>query len=135
PHTRTGARLHEINGSHTTEVMALTIARKVLLVRAPPHLARLRPLTDEAVDRPGIHELARPLGDPGQLTVTLRNVHDLDTQLPRQLAPVGPGLRVARIETGILRNVEKRGFDEVRHQARIRTVSHHRRRRAGVAGA
>src|SRR5690242_12526137 len=53
-----GARLHEVDGRHATEVVPLAVAGEIPLVSAPAHLARLRPLAHEAVDRPGVDEFA-----------------------------------------------------------------------------
>src|SRR5882724_8701248 len=80
-HTCRRTRLHEIDRRHAAEVMPLAVAREVLFVGAPAHLAGLTALADESVDRPGVDELARYLWDGGHLVVTLGDVHHLDTQL------------------------------------------------------
>jgi hypothetical protein len=61
-HARRGARLRQVDRGAAAEVMALAVAREILLVRAPAQLGRLATLADEAVDRPGVDELVGLLG-------------------------------------------------------------------------
>src|SRR5256885_5433868 len=67
--------------------MALAVARKVALVRAPAHLARLRALADEAVDRPGVDEFARLLRLARDLRVALGDVDDSHAEAAGQPPP------------------------------------------------
>ena len=60
-HAGRRARLHQVDRAAAAEVVPLAVARPVLLVRAPAELGRLRALADEAVDRPGVDELAELL--------------------------------------------------------------------------
>ena len=92
-----------------TEVVALAIAREILLVRAPAELRRLRALADEAVHRPGVDELVGLLGHVGDLRVALRDVDDLDAQPARELAPVRARLSgLPASDAGVRRDVEQR---------------------------
>src|SRR5207253_9959111 len=74
-HAGTGAGLHEVDRGEAPGVVALAVAREVALVGPPAHLARLRALAHEAVDRPGIHEFARLLRAARDLGVALGDVH------------------------------------------------------------
>ncbi len=130
-----GSRLHQIDRRHAAEVMAFAIARKVSLVSAPAHLARLCALTDEAVDGPGVDELARLLRHAGRLGIALGDVHHLDAETAGQIAPVRARARLAGSDTRVGGDVEERLLYEMRHQARIRPVSQHGGRRLRVARA
>src|SRR6185437_8714296 len=112
-HARSGAWLHEINGGHAAEVVALAVAGEITLVSSPAHLARLTALAHEAVDRPGVDELAGLLGHARALGVALGDVNDLHTELTGELAPVGPRGGLAGIHLGVGGNVEQRLLDEM----------------------
>src|SRR5438067_13659632 len=88
-HARAGAGLRQVDRRQAAEVMALAVARKIALVRAPAHLTRLRALADEAVDRPGVDEFARLLRLGRDLRVALGDVDDLHAEAAGQLAPLG----------------------------------------------
>ena len=62
-HARRGARPHQIDRRATAEIMPTPVRRQRLLMRAPAEFGRLAALADEAVDRPGVDELARLLGE------------------------------------------------------------------------
>ena len=128
-------RLRQVNRRQAAGVMALAVARKVALMRSPPHLSRLRALAHEAVDRPGVHELAGLLGDVGELGIALGDVHHLDAQPPRQLAPFGARGGCGGLDPGIGGDVNQRLLHEVRHQPRVGAVGEHRGGRARVARA
>ncbi len=104
-------------------------------MRAPTHLARLRALTHEAVDGPCVDELARFLGNPGDLGVALGDVHHFDAQPPGQIAPVAARGRIPRIDVGVRGDIQECLLHEVGHEAGIRPVREHSRRSAGVARA
>ena len=99
---------------------------------APAHLGRLAALRDEAVDRPGVDELADLLGLLGDLGVALGDVDHLDAEIARQLAPALAGGRLHRAQAGILGEVDQRLLDEMRDQAGVGAVGDHRRRPAAV---
>src|SRR5882757_10063065 len=134
-HTCSGARLHQVNRRHAAEVVPLAVAGEVTLMSAPTHLGRLRALAHEAVDRPGVDELANLLRNVGRLRVALGDVYDLDAEPVREVAPVAAGSWVTCIDLRVGGDVEKRLLDEMGHQPRIRTMGEHGRRRTGVAGA
>src|SRR5258706_286859 len=94
-HRRAGP--HQIDRGLTSESVLLPIAGKMLFVRAPAKLARLRAFADETVDRPGIDELVAAFAGNGDLRVTLRTMDHLDAKLHREPRPVrfGLGLRGA----------------------------------------
>src|ERR1700753_1656383 len=90
-------RLHQVDRSHAAEVVPLTVTWEVTLVSAPTHLRRLGALAHKTVDRPGVDELANFLGNVRRLRVALGDVHDLDAEAVREIAPVAACGRVARI--------------------------------------
>ena len=104
-------------------------------MRAPAQLRRLAALTDEAVDRPGVHELARPLAEVRHLGVALGDVDRLDAEALRQRGPaLARGGRQARL-ADVARDGQQRLLDEMRDQTWIGAMRQHRgrpaRQRAG----
>src|SRR6202051_3857686 len=61
------------------------VRREMPLVRAPSEFGGLRPLADEAVDRPGIDELVRHFRHIGDLRVAFRDIYDFDAECLGQL--------------------------------------------------
>src|SRR5260221_930619 len=98
------------------------------LVRAPAELGRLRALAEEAVDRPGVDELARLFRDLGDLGVALGNVDDLDPEPLGECGPAGAVGRWLDRWVGIARDIEERLFDEMRDEAGIGAMGQNRRR-------
>jgi len=82
----------------------------------------------KTVDRPGVDELARHFGTIGVPRVAFGDMDDLDAQCASQFRPSLAGGRRCRIPASIGRDVQKRLLDEVRHQARIGSMRHHRGR-------
>ena len=113
--------------------------RQHRLVGAPAELGRRRGLLVQPLDRPGVDELVLPLRDVGDLQVALADVDRPDAQQHRQPwgvvgvagggdggVPVVPGhVGVGEPVGG---QVVQPGLDEVRHEARVRTVVEHRGR-------
>ena len=97
-------------------------------MRAPAELGRLAAFADEAVDRPGVDELAEALRHLRDLRVALGDVDHLHLQLVRQRRPLLARARIAGVDAGVGREIQQRLLDEVRHQAGIRAVRQHRRR-------
>ena len=58
-HARAGPGPLQVDRRVAAAVVPAAVAREVPLVRAPAELGRLAALADEAVDRPGVDELAR----------------------------------------------------------------------------
>jgi hypothetical protein len=54
------------------------------LMRAPAELGRLHAFGDEAVDRPGVDELARLFRDARDLGIALGDMDDFDAELARK---------------------------------------------------
>src|SRR3954469_10666454 len=101
-HARGRAGLHEVDRGATTEVVALAVTRKVLLVRAPAELGRLLAFAHETIHRPGVDEFVELLGLVGELRVALGDVDHPDAELARQLAPVFAPLGRARVDAGVM---------------------------------
>ncbi len=133
-HAGTGAGLHQVDRRQAAEVMALAVARKVALVRAPAHLTRLRALADEALDRPGVDEFARLLRLGRDLRVALGDVDDLHAEAAGQLAPFGARAGLAGLHLGVGGDVQQRLLHEVRHQPRVGAVREHRGGSARIPG-
>ena len=122
PHARRAAGLRQVDRALAAEVVLAAVAREVPLVRSPAELGRLASLAHEAVDRPGVHELARHLRAVRHLRVALRDVDDLDPERLRERCPLLALLRVARFVAGVLGDVQQRLLHEVRHEPRVRAV-------------
>jgi hypothetical protein len=118
-HARAGTRAVEIDRGVTAMTVAMAIRRKVALVRAPAEFGWLAAFAGKAFDRPGIDELARPLGMVRHLGVALGDVNRLDTQPLRQCGPAGTITRLGIRVADRPRDVEQGLLDEVRHQAGI----------------
>src|SRR3546814_6536310 len=73
-HPGRGARPFEIDRGAAAEVVPAPVRGQLLLVAAPAELSRLAALADEAVDRPGVDELADLLRTGGDLGVALGDV-------------------------------------------------------------
>src|SRR5216683_3199675 len=133
-HPRRGARTAQPDGAVAAEFVMRAVGGKMPLVAAPAELGRLRALADEAFDRPGIDELARPLGDVGDLGVALGDVDDLDAERLGERAPAGTRSGLGNRPSGITGEVEQRLLDEMRDEARIGAMRQHGgRRRAWLA--
>ena len=124
-HARGRAGLHQVDSRAGAEVVALAVAREVLLVRAPAELGGLLAFADEAVHRPGVDEFVDLLRLRGQLRVALGDVDHLDAELARELPPLLARLGAAGVDAGVVGDVEQRLLDEVRHQARVGAVGEH----------
>ena len=61
-HAGGGARPQQVDRRVAADLVPAAVRRQRLLVRAPAQLGRLAAFADEAVDRPGVDELARLLG-------------------------------------------------------------------------
>ena len=99
---------------------------------APAHLGGLAALRDEAVDRPGVDELADLLGLPGDLGVALGDMDHAHAEVACQLAPALPSGGLHRAQAGVLGEVDQRLLHEMRDQAGVGAVGDHRRRPAAV---
>ncbi len=128
-HTGAGARPIQVDGTARAGFVPPAVGRKMLLMRAPPQLRRLRAFADKTIDRPGIHEFVGLLRHIGNLGVAFGHVNDLDAQRLRQLRPAGAVLRNAGLHARVLGDVQERLFDQVRHQAGIGAMREDRRRR------
>ena len=94
--------------------MPAPILREVAFMRPPAELGRLRTFADKAVDRPGIDEFPRLLGDRGDLSVPLGNVDDLDAEPLGEHSPFVAAVRdddVARSSGG---DVDQSLLDKMR---------------------
>ena len=114
--------------------MALAVAREVALVRAPAHFTRLAAFTNEAIDRPGVDELAKLLRSVRHLRVAFGDVHNLHAQAPRELAPLGARAGRAGVDLRVGGDVEQRLLEEMRYQPGIGAVGEHRGGRTRVPG-
>ena len=136
---RPGAHLGEQAGTVqvdrrvAAERVALAVGRQRLLVRAPAHLGGLAAFGDEAVDRPGVDELAHFLRLGRNLRVALGDVDHLHAQALGELAPALARGRDRRLQAGVAGHVHQRLLGEVRDQARIGAMRDHGRRSALVA--
>ena len=127
------ARTVQVDRRVAAERVALAVGRQRLLVRAPAHLGGLAALGNEAVDRPGVDELAHLLRPGRDLRVALGDVDHLDAQALGELAPALARGRHRRLHAGVARQVYQRLLGEVRDEARIGAMGDHGRRAALVA--
>ena len=97
-------------------------------MRAPSELGRLAAFADEAVDRPGIDELARASADAAHLRVALGDMDDLYIETTRESGPLRVVGRHDGVDASIAGDVEQRLLDEVRNDAGVGAVGDHRRR-------
>ena len=102
-HPGAGAGLRQIDRGAAAEVVAVAVRRQPLLVGAPAELGRLQALRDEALDRPGVDELAARLRRLGALGVALGDVDALDADALHQRAPSPRGSSARRAETPVSR--------------------------------
>ena len=115
--------------------MAMAVRRQRLLVGAEAELGRLQALRDEALDRPGVDELAARLRRLGALGVALGDVDALDADALHQRRPVLAGLRLAGRDAGVAGDVEQRLLDEPGHHAGVGAAAVHRGDAARPAAA
>ena len=135
PHPGAGAGPLEVDRGVAAEGVAGAVLGEDALVGAPAQFRRLAALADEAVDRPGVDELAGPLGDVGRLGVALGDVDDLDPEIAGQRPPVGADARraaVGDVPAGVAGDVEQGELDEVGDEAGVGAVGDDRGRRRGL---
>ena len=125
-HARGGARLRQVDRRATTEVMTLAVTREILFMGAPAQLRRLLAFGHEAIDRPGVDELVGLLGNAGHLRVALGHMHDLHADAAGQLGPLLARGGFGRLQLRIAGQLQQRLLDEVRDQARVGAMRHHR---------
>ena len=134
-HARAGARALQVDRGVAAEVVACAVRRQRLLVRAPAELGRLQAFGDEALDRPGVDELAARLRVAGALGVALGDVDALDAEALHQPRPVLARLRLGDVELEVGREVEQRLLDHPRHHAGIGAAAADRGDAARTAAA
>lgn len=100
---------------------------------SPAKFGRLRALADEAVDRPGVDELAALLGYVGYLGVALRHMDGLDPQRLGQFRPAAAGTRLLDLQTGVSGDVEQSLLHEMGDQPGIGAMGDHRGGAVGIA--
>ena len=132
-HPRRSTRLREEDGGSVAEIVAVAISREMSLVGAPTEFGGLAALADEAVHRPGVHELARTLTHRRDLRVALGDVDDLDAERVREPCPILARVRITGSDAGVGGDVEQRLLHKVRHHARIGAMGEHRGRCVGGA--
>src|SRR6266849_2112618 len=79
-HPRRRAGPQQVDRRLAAEIVTPTIRREMPLMRSPTELRGLRALAEKPVDRPGVDEFARLLGDVGDLRVALGDMDDLDAE-------------------------------------------------------
>ena len=129
PHPGRGARPHQVDRRIAAEIVPPRVRRQRLLMRAPAEFGRLAALTHEAVDRPGVDELARLLRRTTPVCVSRSAIWITFTPELRDSA--AQPARVAgtvRIDACIARDIQQRLLDEMRHQAGVGAMRQHRRR-------
>ncbi len=102
-HPRAGARPRQVDRGVAAEVVPVAVRRQRLLVRAPAELGGLQALRDEALDRPGVDELAARLGVARALGVALGDVDALDAERAASAAPSPRGSSARRTATPVSR--------------------------------
>ncbi len=130
-HAYGGAGAQEVDRRVAAEIVPARVGRQDLLVRSPAKLGRLTAFADEAVDRPGVHELAAAFAEAGDLGVAFGDVDGFHAQRARQRRPALAGCRRRRGLAGVAGDVEHRLLDEMRDQAGIGAMRHHRGGSAG----
>ena len=129
-HPRAGPGLQQVDRRPAAEIVPPAVRREMPLVRAPAQLGRLRAFADEAVDRPGVDELAGLLRDRRDLRVALGDMDRLDAEPLGEARPAGAvGRRLDR-RVGVAGEVEQRLLDEMRDEAGIGAVRDDRGRAA-----
>src|SRR5580658_6660460 len=106
------------------EIVAATIGGEVPLMAAPAELGWLLAFADEAVDRPGVDELAGTLGPGRGLRVALGDMNHLDAQFFGKRAPLGASLGRGDRRAGVHGDVEQRLLDEMRDEAWVGAMRH-----------
>src|SRR5580692_8191469 len=96
------------------------------LMRAPAELGRLRALTEEPVDRPGVDELARRFRYRGNLIIALGDVDGFNPETLGELTPAGAIDRHRGGWVGLAGEIDERLLDEVRHEPGIGAVGNDR---------
>src|SRR3990167_4854501 len=92
----------------------------MLFVGTPAELAGLANcLGVEAVDWPGILESSRLFRLAGDLRIVFRNMDNFYPELLHQTCPFFFGLRDWGRKFSVMRDVEKRLFDEMRDDSRV----------------
>ena len=134
-HPRAGARALEIDRRVAAEVVPGRAGRHRLLVRAPAELGGLHAFREEALDRPGVDELAPRLGVAGALGVALGDVDALDADALHQPRPVLARLRLDDVELELAGDVEQRLLHHPGHHAGVGAAAAHRGDAAGAAAA
>ena len=129
-HARVGARLQHIDRGLRAVLVGAGVLRHPFFVGAPAELGRLHALGDEALDRPGIDELAHGLGGLGALGVALGDMNALDACIHHQPGPflLRFGLFEGQAEIG--GQVQQGLLHEPGHHARIGPAAGHRGRPA-----
>src|SRR6185295_479832 len=126
-HLGAGTRLRQIDRGAGAEVVAIAVRRQALLVGAVAQLSGLQALRDEALDRPGVDELASRLRRLGALGVALGDVDALDADAPHQRRPILAALRLGNRNAGVAGDVEQRLLDEPRNHAGVGAAAVHHR--------
>src|SRR6185312_2632536 len=112
-HARRGAGAQQVDGAAAAELMAGAIGRQMALMAAPAELGWLRPLADEALDRPGVDELVPPFRPRRDLRVALGDMDDADAEPMRELAPFAARLGLGHRGAGVARDGEQRFLDQM----------------------
>ena len=132
-HARAGAGLVQVDRRAAAVGVAHAALGEVTLVRAPAELGRLAALGDEAVDRPGVDELARTLGLARHLGVALGDVDRLHAQVAEQPRPACAVGRLRMRQAGVAGDDQRRLLDQLRDQARVGALGADRGRTAARA--
>ena len=109
------------------------VRRRPPFVRAPAEFGRLHALGQETFDRPGVDEHVARLGALGALGVALGDMHALDAEALRQLAPFLARLRLGDRLAKVGSEIDERLLDEPGHHAGIGAAAGDRGRSARVS--
>ncbi len=120
--TGAGTGALEVDGRAAAALVVAAAGRELTLVRAPAELGRLAALGDEAVDRPGVDELARALGRGAGLGVALGDVDRLHAEVAEQAGPAFAGGGLLVRQAGVAGDGEGRLLRELGDDAGVGTL-------------
>jgi hypothetical protein len=113
----------------------LSIGGEMPFMGAPAELGGLRALADKPVDRPGVDEFPRLLGDRRDLRVALGDMDGLDAEPLGEFGPAGALLGRLRCRVSRARDIDERLLDKVGDQPGIGAVGDDRGRATRAAGS
>src|SRR5689334_14690922 len=117
--TRCRSRPQQVDRRTRAKIVTACVRGEMPFVRPPPEFGGLRAFADKSVDRPGVDEFARLLGNWRDLRVSFSDVNNFDTEPLGEARPVAAtGWRPAA-DIRVSRKIDQRLLDEMRDEARV----------------